>query len=891
MLDESYSKLKKDVNLLGDLLGQVIKEQAGDEVFTLVESIRRLSKLALEKDDLAQQQLLDLLQNLQPQLFAPVSKAFSQFLNFANIAEEYQRIRQTRYEIMSGAQPHPGTFEALIELMKQANISNEKIYDCLLKLNIEFVFTAHPTEVKRRTIMTKYQNIHNYIKRLDQMILTDPQRDEIIQMIKREMLAVWLTPEVREQKPTAIDEAKWGFANIESSVWEAVPQLMRELDLFCLKNFDKELPLDFMPIKFDTWMGGDRDGNPFVTAEITTTTCQMASWVAVDLLSKEINKLSYSLSMVDCNQKLRSMVGNDPYPYNALLKKIHQKLLRTSDYLTKIIQGNPHLIDSHDIYNDKNEILDQLLLCYESLVETNAKVIARSDLLDVIRQVKCFGLTLMRVDIRQDAAKHNELMDLIFEHLGMGGQYSALSENDRQQFLIEKILLESPILPESILKDENFSEVLNTIRAISKIPRDCLGNYVISMASQVSDVLVIVFLQKQFSIQKFLPVVPLFEMGGALTTAHEILDGLLSIDVYRKIINDYQQVMIGYSDSAKDIGIISASWLQYLAQENLSNIAKKHNVNLVFFHGRGGSVGRGGWPTHRAILSQPPQSINSFMRVTQQGEVIKNRFGIPEIAIKTMTIYLTATLEAILLPADQPNDNWRNLMDKFSKISEEAYQNLIYHDPEFIKYFLKCTPMNELDKMLIGSRPSRRNTADLTSIRNIRAIPWSFAWTQNRLLLPSWFGVGHLLQAASDNNQLEQIKLMDQNWPLFHSILAMTEIVLAKADPKISLYYEMRLAPDELHTLGDNLRKEFYNTKNRLLSIKERDVLLSDNQMLSDSINVRNPYIFPLHLIQAELLYRTRYLDVSQNDSNLAIIQQALLICIAGISAGMRNTG
>jgi phosphoenolpyruvate carboxylase len=889
VFNESYEKLKKDINLLGDLLGQIVKEQAGEQVFNLIESIRRLSKLTLEDDHNAQQELLKLLEELTPDLFVPISKAFNQFLNFTNIAEEYQRIRQTRYEIINNFKPHPGSFEALIIQMQSAKIPMQEIYQALLKLNIEFVFTAHPTEVKRRTIMTKYLNIYQYLMKLDQMVLTEPERLALIEMLKSEMTAVWLTPEVREQKPTAIDEAKWGFANIEASLWSAVPQLMRELDSFCWQHFKQELPLDYMPLKFDTWMGGDRDGNPFVTSKITIRVCQMASWVAVDLLSKEIEKLIYSLSMSKCNDKVRELVGDAIYPYNFLIKQIHQKLLKASNYLTKIIQNDSYEFDvKHTDYVSKDEVLTTLLLCYESLIETNAKVIARAELLNVIRQVHCFGLTLMRLDIRQDASKHTECMDLIFAELQMPNSYSSLTENAKQEFLIKHIQYGTVILPDKLHANENFSEVLNTIRAIAKTPRECFGNYVISMASTVSDVLLIVFLQQQFNIPKLLPVVPLFEMGEALTNAHEVLDSLLNIEAYRKIIDNYQQIMIGYSDSAKDVGIVNASWLQYTAQERLTFVANKYNINLVFFHGRGGSVGRGGWPTHRAILSQPSQSINNFMRVTQQGEVIKNRFGLPEIAIKTMTIYITATLEAILLPSAKPQDSWRTLMDELAHASEASYQQLIYHNKDFIDYFLTCTPINELDKMALGSRPARRNSTDLTSIRNIRAIPWIFAWTQNRLLLPSWLGVGQLIQQTITNNQLAQIKLMAQQWPLFQSILAMTEIVLAKADPKISLYYERRLSTPKLHALGDMLREEFYRTKRLLLDLQQQDLLLVDNQMLADSINVRNPYILPLHLIQAELLYRTR----GNNDENtLNTIQQALLICIAGVAAGMRNTG
>lgn len=881
--EEQHLPLRDDVRMLGDLLGVTIIEQAGYDIFATIEQIRKLSKAAKSGDLGATDQLTEILQRLPIEQLLPITKAFSQFLNFANIAEQYHRIRRSRwYKMHADLGPQLGSLEQVIPSLKAQGITTDALYKAICALNIQFVLTSHPTEVKRRTVMRKYDRISTALQKLDNQILTPEERADVNTDIYGEMTAVWQTLEVRTQKPTVIDEAKWGFAIIESSLWHAVPMFMRELDRVVAAELNMQLPLDFMAIKIDSWLGGDRDGNPNVTPEVTRRVAYMARWVAADLLLKEVMRLRDSLSMQPCNAKLRTLVGDSKEPYRDLLKQIQKKLIATKVWARD--NFTTAVAPTQEIFIDTTELLDQLLICYESLIECKAKVIAQGKLLDTIRQVNCFGLSLVRMDIRQEASKHTTLMSAITMQLGLG-DYAQWSELERQTFLIAELSQRRSLIHPSLEADDNVSETLQTFKLLSELPRDGLGSYIISMASNPSDVLVVVLLQLQFDMQNLLPVVPLFETYNDLSNSATVIDKLFSIKQYRELIQDYQQVMIGYSDSAKDVGILAASWAQYCAQEQIITVADKYNIKIVFFHGRGGSLGRGGWPTHEAILSQPPGTVHGVMRVTQQGEVIQNKFGIRAIAMRTLSVYSTSTLEASLLPPITPKPEWRTLLNDLAKVSAASYRRVVAEDQNFLSYFQAATPTRELKKLAIGSRPDSRVNTD--NLSKLRAIPWVFAWTQNRLLLPSWAGVGDALVLAFDTNRGEQLVAMAKEWPFFHTVLTMCEMVLAKADINVAANYEQRLVPKELLDFGRQLREQFVVTRDLLLRVLGQDKLLELNPVLDRSIKLRNPYLLPLHLLQVELLSRVR--DGGDNVPEQVI--QALLVSIAGIAAGMRNTG
>jgi phosphoenolpyruvate carboxylase len=882
-IDVQQKPLQDDIKMLGRLLGSTIKQQAGEQVFDTVEEIRRLAKGIGKGDPEASARFTAILQNLPLEHWVPVTKAFSQFLNFANIAEQYHRIRRTRlYKMHPELGPQLGSLEDVIPKLLQQGVAPEKLYKAITSLDLQFVLTSHPTEVKRRTVMIKYNRITAALEKLDEKILTPEQIARVKDDIQQEMTAVWQTSEVRSQKPTAIDEAKWGFAIIESSLWYAIPRFVREMHRVVLDSLGQNLPLDFAPIKIDSWLGGDRDGNPNVTPEVTRRVVFMARWVAADLLLREIRRLRESLSMEPCNAALRSLVGDAKEPYRALLKQVQLRLKATrgwarDNFTERTLAKNPNYVHDQDL-------LEPLLICYQSLHDCKAGNIADGHLLDVIRQVRCFGMSLVRMDIRQEASKHLELLSVITTNFGIG-DYADWSEQQRQEFLISELQHPRQLITPAIYTEPNVQDTLQTFKLLSELPRASLGSYVISMASAPSDVLAVVLLQRIFGLSNYLPVVPLFETRVDLQNSATILKNLLNIKVYFDLINGHQQVMIGYSDSAKDVGILAATWAQYCAQEEMVAVANSYGIKIIFFHGRGGSLGRGGWPTHSAILSQPPGSVHGVMRVTQQGEVIQNRFGLRDIALRTFAVYATSTLEANLLPQDAPNPKWRELIAELAQTSAVEYKRVINSEQDFLNYFKTVTPTRELKRLAIGSRPDSRVQAD--SLSKLRAIPWVFAWTQNRLLLPSWVGVGVALQHGFDEGRGDDLKTMRQQWPLFQTILSMCEMIFAKADINVAAHYEQRLVSPDLFTFGAELREQFVAAKKILLDVLGADRLLVNNNILDRSINLRNPYLLPLHLLQVELLYRVR----EQGDAAPEELIRALLISIVGIAAGMRNTG
>lgn len=879
--------LRRQVRLLGDLLGETLKAQVGDALYHKIESIRRLSKEAEKGVANALTDLECILHSLTSVEMLNVVRAFSHFLNLANIAENVHRIRRTHwYQRHYQFSPQPGSLEATFALLKEKKIAPPLILQAVCALKIDLVLTAHPTEVMRRTLMQKFDRIANNLSQYDEKKLT-PQESLILkESLSREMTAIWQTDEIRRRRPTPIDEAKWGFAVIEGSLWSALPQFVRNLDELLKLHTGHPLPLLAAPLRFSSWMGGDRDGNPNVTALVTETVCLMARWVAADLYGREVDALSGSLSMQCCSPEMAAQVGNVAEPYRAILRPLKKKLHSTRRWIENKLAGKHN--STIDVIKGSQEILGPLILCYESLVACKAQSVAQGELLDLIRRVACFGVTLLPLDIRQDASKHTQLLDEITVFLELGS-YLSWNENERQSFLEQQLQGKRPLIPKELPLSPASLEVWNTFQVLGRQLPSSLGAYVISMAKVPSDVLAVCLLQKEAGIQPFLRVVPLFETLKDLTGAGQCFESLLACSWYRAFIQNKQEIMIGYSDPVKDAGIIAATWAQYQAQESLHKVAKMHGVQLTLFHGRGGSIGRGGAPAHMAILSQPPGCIEGCLRVTEQGEVIRNKYGLPQRACRSLALYTTATLQAMLLPPPQPKKQWRETMHFLATQSYQAYAEIVKDKAEFVDYFQHVTPVSEIGSLSIGSRPNRRGSKE-GGLESLRAIPWVFAWTQNRLLLPAWLGVGQALTAAiSDPTYLPILKEMTQQWPFFGSLLSMIEMVLTKADPWLSSFYEKRLAPAQLFGLGTKLRQNFDQTCKSLLGVLGTDELLASNPILLRTILLRAPYLYPLHLLQAELIWRVRHEIKDEQESEIQ--RDALMVSISGIAAGMQNTG
>jgi phosphoenolpyruvate carboxylase len=522
-----------------------------------------------------------------------------------------------------------------------------------------------------------------------------------------------------------------------------------------------------------------------------------------------------------------------------------------------------------------------LRLCYRSLVATGNEVIASGRLADLLRRLATFGVTLARLDVRQESDRHAEALASITTARGLG-TYTDWDEEERLTFLAGE--LDAPrSIPESLSATPEVADVVDTFRMIANIPRESLGAYVITMTRQASDILAVHVLQRAAGVAEPLRVVPLFETADDLRRAPDVVARVLDVDAYRNAIADRQEVMVGYSDSSKDIGRLGAAWELYKAQEAIVDTCRQRGVAVTLFHGRGGSVGRGGGPTYLALQSQPSGCIDGTIRVTEQGEMIQALFGLPGIATRTLEVYTSGALDAWLTPVPAPAPEWRACMDRLSADAAEAYRRYVHERPDFLEYFRTATPLPELEQVNIGSRPARRKKS--TGIETLRAIPWQFAWTQTRLILGAWLGTDEALERAVERGERELLRCMYRGWPHFKSVMDLTAMVLAKTDARIAAEYERRLAPERLHTLGLDLRDRLARAIRATLDVSGHADLIEENQVLRRSIDVRNPYVDPINLVQIEVLRRMRCGDADER------LRDAFVVTVNGIAAGMRNAG
>lgn len=870
------ARLREDVHLLGELLGNTIREQYGDDFLDKIEQIRKGAK-ADRRD--AGDELSTSLNQLQEDELLPVARAFNQFLNLANIAEQYQLIHRR-----DESQPAPFESRVLPELLARLQSeghSDESLARQLAQLEIELVLTAHPTEVARRTLIQKYDAIAAQLALQDHRDLTSAERDQIRERLQRLIAEAWHTEEIRRVRPTPVDEAKWGFAVIEHSLWHAIPNYLRKADQALHAATGLRLPLTAAPIRFASWMGGDRDGNPNVTAPVTREVLLLARWMAADLYLRDVDQLASELSMQQASPALQAQVGESVEPYRAVLKQLRERLRATRQWAhASLTVSTPA---PAQVLQDNCDLLGPLQLCYQSLHECGMGVIADGPLLDCLRRAVTFGLFLVRLDVRQDSTRHASAMTEITDYLGLG-RYEDWDEDTRISFLTEELTNRRPLLPAYFKPSDDTAEVLNTCREIAAAPAASLGSYVISMAGAASDVLAVQLLLKESGVQRPMRVVPLFETLADLDNAGPVMERLLQLPDYRARLQGPQEVMIGYSDSAKDAGTTAAAWAQYRAQERLVEICREQQVELLLFHGRGGTVGRGGGPAHAAILSQPPGSVAGRFRTTEQGEMIRFKFGLPDIAEQNLNLYLAAVLEATLLPPPPPEPAWRHLMDELAADGVSAYRAVVRENPQFVEYFRQSTPEQELGRLPLGSRPAKRRAG---GIESLRAIPWIFGWTQTRLMLPAWLGWEAALSKALERGEGELLGQMREQWPFFRTRIDMLEMVLAKADADIARLYDERLVQPDLLPLGAHLRDLLSQACDVVLGLTGQSQLLAHSPDTLEFIRLRNTYLDPLHLLQAELLARSRQREAAQDSP----LEQALLVSVAGIAAGLRNTG
>ncbi|WP_260681584.1 phosphoenolpyruvate carboxylase [Aliiglaciecola sp. M165] len=873
MTKQQAFQLKESVRFLGSTLGDTIKNQLGEQWLERIEAVRLAGRESFQGKTEATDQLKKLFKELPNDELLTVGRAFSQFLNLANIAE------QEFNSITTDDDPITSLFDHLeSEKIDQAAFANA--FD---QLKIDLVLTAHPTEVTRRTLIHKHSELASCLRDLHQSAVTNEERDQIETRIADLISQAWHTEEIRTIRPTPVDEARWGFSVIENSLWDAVPAFVRALDKKVNDRFDITLPIDASPVQFSSWMGGDRDGNPNVTSKVTQQVLLLARRRAAKLFAKDIDQLQVELSMRDCDEHVRKLAGEDALePYRAILRPLLVKLNHTQEGIGEFLAGKP--VDTHEWVSKQSELLDPLLACYHSLHACGMKVTAQGLLLDTIRRVHCFGVNLLKLDIRQDSERHADVFGELTRYFGLG-DYTKWSEQDKQAFLLRELNSKRPLIPANWQPSAEVQEVLDTCKVIAQNDREGFGIYIISMASLPSDVLAVQLLLKESQVTWPMPVAPLFETLDDLNNAPKVMGDLLDIDWYRGYIQGRQYVMIGYSDSAKDAGALAAGWAQYESQEALVALTDRHDVKLTLFHGRGGTIGRGGLPAHAAIHSQPPGSLTGGFRVTEQGETIRYKFGMPQLAKGSLGIYASAILEAILFPPPQPKQAWRDAIKVMAEAGRDNYRQTVRHDENFVPYFRVATPEQELGKLPLGSRPAKRKPTG--GIESLRAIPWIFAWAQTRLVLPSWLGVMKAVNSGRQTGHEQTIEEMLQNWPFFHSRLSMLDMVFNKADARVSEEYDQRLVPQELRHFGQALREELKQSIDQLLELLDQQEVMESDPKGKESMTIRAGYLQPLHFLQIELLARIRELQEEHD----ATLERAMMVTIAGIAVGMRNTG
>jgi phosphoenolpyruvate carboxylase len=867
------AELKDTVRYLGKTLGETIKNQLGQEWLDRIEKIRKGGRASYQGDATCSEELKETFKTMSDSDLLTVGRAFAQFLNLGNIAEQEY----------NAAMNVDASIDALFKHLDKAELTAEKVQDAVAKLNIDLVLTAHPTEVTRRTLIHKHKELANCLQAIHQESLNDVERKKIETRIADLIAQAWHTEEIRSVRPTPVDEARWGFSVIENSLWEAVPDFMRELDGRLNEDYEVSLPLDASPVQFSSWMGGDRDGNPFVTSKVTEQVLLLARKRAAKLFAIDLDRLQVELSMYDCNDALREKVGDANEPYRALLRPLVDKFIATRDGISDYLAGkNP---DTSNWIESDDELIEPLMLCYQSLLDCGMQVVANGLLLDTIRRARVFGIHLLRLDVRQDSERHADVFSELTRYLGLG-DYAQWSEADKQAFLLRELGSKRPLFPAQWDASDDVKEVLDTCKVIAKHSKHGFGIYIISMASEPSDVMAVQLLLQESGVDWPMPVAPLFETLDDLNNSPDVMRKLLSIDWYRGYVKGRQFVMIGYSDSAKDAGALAAGWAQYQSQEALVAIADEFDVSLTLFHGRGGTIGRGGLPAHAAIYSQPPGSLEGGFRVTEQGETIRYKFGMPKLAKRSLGIYASAIIEAMLFPPPAPKEEWRELITAMAAQGRDNYRATVRHDKEFVPYFRVATPEQELGKLPLGSRPAKRKPQG--GIESLRAIPWIFAWAQTRLVLPSWLGVMRAIDSVKTPENEKVVNEMFSEWPFYRSRLSMLDMVFHKADPRISEAYDERLVPKELKHFGEALRTELKESISSLLAITGEDDIMKNDPQGKESMEIRAAYLQPLHYLQIELLDRIRKAgDESQNTS----LERAMMVTIAGIAIGMRNTG
>lgn len=916
--------LKQDVESLQQLLEQIVTEQAGEDSSRLITQLRQLARERRVGLPGADDRLARRIQQLSEEEIAVAVRALSIYFDLANLAEDLQRVRVLRErELAAGDRPRQESLAAAVAALKQSGRSAGEVRALLDKLCVDLVFTAHPTEAKRRTTRRIIRQLREELRATHGSALLPQEQAAAHERMLSELTLLWQIDQMRPQPPTVMQEVERGLFFFDN-LWEVAPRLRGELRA-ALKSQFGDIPAnpESQPafVKFGSWIGGDRDGNPFVTADITARTLDVLRKAAIERHLAECQRLSQLLVMSDRRfsvtpefhaaltatlsrfSGLRATVETiaEVEVYRRWLKIIEARLVAA-------LASSGATSSESFAYGGADDLLADVVVLRKSLVQHHGERIAARYVDNWIDQIITFGLHFATLDVRQDSRVHVEVLTEMFKCAGKCPDYAALDEAARQALLVQGLSVGNEVLQYSL--SEMARETLSLFKLLARTVRsqgaERLGGHVISMTHAPSDVLAVLALwqwawkstpgdgQRPLA---YLPIVPLFETIDDLRRGPEILDQLLSIPQYRDYLHSSgeaeppQIIMVGYSDSTKDGGYLAASVGLYRAQEKLAGIARKHGVRLIVFHGRGGSLGRGGGPAARAILSLPPDSVNGSLRMTEQGEVLAERYDDENIAFRHLEQVTWATLLVSGRPTEAPPAEWPGLLERLARRSYLRYRELVEH-PGFLAYFDQATPISEIERMPIGSRPSRRR--ERKSLADLRAIPWTFAWTQNRHFLPAWFGLGTaLVEAVQERGgDWSEFQQMYERWPMFQAIIDNATLALTKADIAIGQRYaELVDDPEIGRGLWSMIAGEFEQSRASVLMIAGQPSLLAGTPWLQQSIQERNPFVDPLNLIQIELIRRMRAAADAGDDAACERLRQLVRLTIQGVASGLRTTG